>query len=126
MDVIDIEIEEAKQEIYAKAKAAWSFLSSPIVTRHETHTGLNRFDLIHIPGEVPVPAEWTVVVWHRVHNPSNKDWAVQGFESHVPGLVSQLRSYSTLAKARDEAEWLYAILTGSMHVESWPARLVRS
>ena len=123
MDAIDVEIEVAKQETYARAKVEWAFLSAPIATRHETRTGANRFDLIHTPGEVPIPAEWTVVIWQRVHNASAKDWAVQGFESHVPGLVSQLRHYPTLAKARDEAEWLYAILTGSLDVETWPARI---
>jgi hypothetical protein len=122
MDAIDIEIEESKQETYAKAKVEWAFLSSPIATRHETRTGVNRSDLIHTPGKVPVPTEWTVVVWQRVHNPSSKDWAVQGFERHLTGLVSQLRSYPTLARARDEAERLYATLTGSLHVERWPAR----
>ena len=120
---------EANEERYARAKAEWCFLRAlpDGPDRYEVRTGENFFSggMLYLPDADGVrwyvPAIWTVCVYFR---PQWKDWAVQAWEDHLEGLVvpDGPRAHKTLAKARDDAEGLFAVLTGAPRRESWPYR----
>ena len=96
--------------------------------RREARTGTNPWpsgaillpDPTRGPGLWYTPTVWTVSLWFRKEF---RDWLVQG-KDHLGCVVPSEgpRSHKTLAKARDDAERLFATLTGSPRRETWPYR----
>lgn len=91
-------------------------------TTYERRTAENPRDLVYFEGRVPVPAVWTVRVWRCPlwHDVTHHCYMVQASEQRTGARVpSAPRRYATLARARKDAQHLFAVVTGAMVVEPW-------